>query len=96
MHEITVIVMESLHVVVHENITLTSPYMHDGSLDTLEAVIDFYDSGRVSNENLDPMIRPLGLSIKDKFYLLEFLKTFEGDNVEQLITDAFAQNIGDR
>ena len=42
------------------------------------------------------MIRPLGLSIKEKFYLLEFLKTFEGDNVEQLITDAFAQKIGDR
>ena len=78
------------------NITLTSPYMHDGSLDTLEAVIDFYDSGGISNENLDPMIRPLGLSIKEKFYLLEFLKTFEGDNFDQLISDAFAQKIGDR
>ena len=65
-------------------------------LDTLEAVIDFYDSGGIPNENLDPMIRPLGLSIKEKFYLLEFLKTFVGDNVDQLITDAFAQKIGDR
>lgn len=37
----------------------TAPYMHDGSDDTLEKVIDFYDRGGNANEYLDPKMRDL-------------------------------------
>ena len=37
----------------------TAPYMHDGSLETLEEVIDFYDDGGRKNPYLDPEIRQL-------------------------------------
>lgn len=50
------------------------PYMHDGSLATLEEVIDFYDSGGGPNPALDPRIRPLGLTATQKADLLAFLK----------------------
>jgi len=35
----------------------TKPYMHDGSEDTLEAVVDFYDRGGNANEFLDAKMR---------------------------------------
>ncbi|MCE9529769.1 MAG: cytochrome C peroxidase [Planctomycetes bacterium] len=35
----------------------TKPYMHDGSEDTLEKVVDFYDKGGNANEFLDPKMR---------------------------------------
>ena len=34
-------------------IAQTAPYMHDGSLKTLEEVVDFYDKGGIPNKNLD-------------------------------------------
>jgi len=37
----------------------TAPYMHDGSLKTLEDVIDFYDKGGIENDYLDEEIFPL-------------------------------------
>ena len=60
------------------NITLTAPYMHDGSLATLEDVIAFYDSGGRPNPNLDKEIKPLKLTDLEKSDLLEFLKSLRG------------------
>lgn len=57
------------------NITLTAPYMHDGRFQTLEEVIDHYDSGGHPAPNLDQNIRPLGLSDYDKEALIAFLHT---------------------
>ena len=48
--------------------------MHDGSLKTLEQVVEFYDRGGGPNPNLDPRIKPLGLSPKEKEDLVAFLK----------------------
>jgi cytochrome c peroxidase len=53
----------------------TVPYMHDGSLATLEAVVDFYDKGGRPNPNLDPDIRPIGLTANEKRALVAFLRT---------------------
>ncbi len=64
------------------NISLTAPYMHDGSLSSLEEVIDFYNQGGVGNENLDSLIQPLGLSKDDKLDLLDFLQSLTGSNVK--------------
>lgn len=56
----------------------TAPYMHDGSLRTLEDVVDFYDAGGHPNPALDPLIRPLGLSRADKAALVAFLRSLSG------------------
>lgn len=70
------------------NVALTAPYMHDGSLRNLEEVVEFYDRGGIENPDLDPLLRPLGLSVEEKSALVALLKTLTGDNVEALVKDA--------
>jgi cytochrome c peroxidase len=48
--------------------------MHDGSLDTLEDVVEFYDAGGGPNPHLSPLIRPLGLNGHEKAALIAFLR----------------------
>jgi cytochrome c peroxidase len=57
------------------NIDQRAPYMHDGSLATLDAVIDHYDGGFVRRASLDSNMRPLGLTPAEKRDLLAFLYT---------------------
>ena len=76
------------------NISLTAPYMHNGRFDTLREVIDFYDRGGVSNELLSPLIRPLGLTEREKLDLDAFLRSLTGGNVPDIVADAFAAPIG--
>ena len=59
-------------------ITRTAPYMHDGSITTLEDVVEFYDRGGNSNPHLDRTIRPLRLTIDEKRALLAFLRSLSG------------------
>ncbi|MEZ9337292.1 cytochrome-c peroxidase [Vibrio splendidus] len=70
----------------------TAPYMHNGTIPTLEAVIDFYDRGGIAVDDLttgfpqtkSPLIQPLGLTQEDKENLLSFVKAFSG---EQIVID---------
>jgi cytochrome c peroxidase len=57
----------------------TAPYMHDGSLQTLEDVVEFYNKGGIPNRNLDSNIRPLHLSEQQKQDLVTFLKSLSGE-----------------
>lgn len=58
------------------NIAVTAPYMHDGSLATLEAVIDHYAAGgKLNHPNKSPILRPLQLTADEKRDLIEFLKS---------------------
>ena len=77
------------------NIALTAPYMHNGIFTTLKQVIEFYNLGGIGNENLDPLIKPLGLSEQEMDDLVEFLNSLTGDNVSQLVSDAFAAPVGE-
>lgn len=77
------------------NVALTAPYMHDGSLSTLREVVEFYNRGGVSNELLDPLLRPLELSEQAVEDLAAFLRSLTGDNVDLLVSDAFAAPVGD-
>lgn len=52
----------------------TSPYMHDGSLATLEEVVDYYDRGGRANPALDRDMHRLGLPDADKRALVAFLR----------------------
>jgi cytochrome c peroxidase len=57
------------------NVENTAPYMHDGSLPTLEAVIEQYDRGGRGDPNTDPQVVPLSLSAEEKDDLLAFLRS---------------------
>jgi cytochrome c peroxidase len=59
-------------------IARSAPYMHDGSIPTLEAVIDHYSEGGRANPQLDPEIRPLRLTDAEKSALVAFLRTLSG------------------
>jgi cytochrome c peroxidase len=61
------------------DIALSAPYMHDGSLKTLKAVVDFYAGGGNSNQYLDKEIKPLPLSAQDRADLVTFLQSLTGD-----------------
>ncbi len=52
--------------------------MHDGSLQTLEEVVDFYDRGGIPNRNLDERMKPLKLTTEEKRDLVEFLRALSG------------------
>ena len=57
------------------NIRQRAPYMHDGSLATLSAVIDHYDTGFLNRPSLDTQMHRLGLTAAEKADLLAFLDT---------------------
>lgn len=56
------------------DIARTGPYMHDGSLKTLEEVVDYYDKGATANDYLDEEIFPLKFTNEKKAALVAFLK----------------------
>jgi len=72
------------------NVTLTAPYMHDGSLATLSEVIEFYDRGGIDNPGKDPLVQPLHLNPEERQALEAFLHTLTGGNVAQLAAEARA------
>lgn len=57
------------------NIEMTAPYMHDGSLNSLEEVVEHYSSGGVKHPNKSPIIQPLKLNAEQKEDLIHFLKS---------------------
>lgn len=59
-------------------VAAAAPYMHDGSLRTLEDVIDFYDKGGRENPSLDAEMRPLKLTAEEKQALKDFLESLSG------------------
>ena len=57
------------------NVALTAPYMHDGSLPTLDAVLDHYVRGGQKNPLQDSRVRAFVLAPTERADLLEFLKS---------------------
>lgn len=57
------------------NIALTAPYMHDGSLTSLENVLEHYNTGGVGHFNQSPLVEPLGLNATEKSAIIAFLHT---------------------
>jgi len=56
------------------NVALTAPYMHDGSMATLEEVVKWYDKGGHANPHLSDKIKPLNLTEQEQADLVEFMK----------------------
>jgi cytochrome c peroxidase len=78
------------------NVAVTAPYMHDGSLATLEDVIDFYDAGGRPNPLLSPFIRPLHLDDYEKAALVAFLQTLTDPQFEHLASEDPGSDSGDQ
>ena len=67
------------------NIALTAPYMHDGSLATLEEVIDHFSAGGLPDPNKDPLMAPLQLTTQEKQDLIAFLRALtDGRTLDQV------------
>lgn len=74
------------------NIALTAPYMHDGSIPTLEAVIDHYAAGgraRASTQkennfdtisSIDPIVSGFALTPSEKKQLIAFLRALTDES----------------
>src|SRR5262249_37450239 len=60
-------------------ISRRSPYMHDGSIATLEGVVDHYDKSGVDRPSRADLMKPLSLSAEQKADLVAFLKTLTSD-----------------
>ncbi|HSC86057.1 MAG TPA: cytochrome c peroxidase [Polyangiaceae bacterium] len=61
------------------NVAQSAPYMHDGSLATLEDVVAAYDQGGLHHNNQDAEIHPLGLTAEQKADLVAYLRALDGD-----------------
>jgi cytochrome c peroxidase len=55
-------------------VLLTAPYMHNGTLKSLDDVVEFYNQGGGKNPNLDAALEPLELSEEERRDLVAFLK----------------------
>jgi len=55
------------------NVAETAPYMHNGSMGTLEEVVSHFNAGGVGHVNQSPLIKPLGLTEQEKADLVAFL-----------------------
>lgn len=72
------------------DLSRSAPYMHTGSLATLEQVIDHYDRGGDPagfSGTVDERIGPLQLTAVEKSALLAFLRTLDADPLPASLTD---------
>ncbi|MFK7809419.1 MAG: cytochrome-c peroxidase [Saprospiraceae bacterium] len=61
------------------NIEHSAPYMHNGSFNTLEEVIDHYAVGGFQAIGTDTDIKPFTLTIEEKDALIAYIKTFSDE-----------------
>ena len=65
------------------NIELTAPYMHNGSMSSLEEVVSFYNNGGGTRSTKDSRVKPMNLSKEEEAELVAFLKTLTDWNFVQ-------------
>ena len=65
------------------DLSATGPYMHNGTFNTLEEVIEFYDMGGEEDENKSPFISRIGLNVIEKKSLIDFLKSLISDEAQE-------------
>jgi cytochrome c peroxidase len=77
------------------NLRFTAPYMHNGSLQDLLSVMEFYEDvsvGKIRNpdipkRNIDPLIRKLRLKVKDMRPIISFLNSLNDEAFDQKIPE---------
>ncbi len=63
------------------NVAFTAPYMHNGSLNTLEEVIDFFAGGGESHPNKDQRIQGFEINQTEKDALIAFLNCLSDESL---------------
>lgn len=76
------------------NASVTAPYMHDGSLRSLEEVVRFYSQGGFQHPGVDPLIRPLNLTDDEVAELVAFLQSLTSPDIGVLTKDARSVPVG--
>lgn len=66
------------------DVALTGPYMHDGSLETLWDVVEFFNQGGEKNPFLDSEMKPLGLNDSEVEDLVNFLGALTSDRFAEV------------
>lgn len=66
------------------NVTLTGPYMHDGSMRSLQEVVNHYNNGGKNHPNKSNLVQPLNLTNREKDQLIAFLQSLTD---QQFITE---------
>ena len=72
------------------NVSRTAPYMHDGSLASLDEVVAFYDRGGHDVPGKSALLKPLNLTAEDQRALVAFLKSLDSQNLPELVRTARA------
>ena len=62
------------------DLTQRAPFMHDGSIETLEQVVLHYATGGIRRPSLSPMMEPLDLTERDVADLVAFMESLTGDD----------------
>lgn len=62
------------------NVAITAPYMHDGSVSSLEEVVDHFNTGGVGHQNQSERVKPLGLSEQDRKDLVNFMHSLTDES----------------
>ncbi len=70
------------------NVAVTAPYMHDGSLRSLDAVVRHYNRGGAAHAGLDSLIKPLHLDDDEIASLVAFLRTLTASTLAALEVEA--------
>ena len=61
------------------NVAQRDPYMHNGAFQSLEEIIEFYNSGGGAVAGKSPLVQPLTLTAQEKRDLLAFLQALTGE-----------------
>ena len=78
------------------NLRFTFPYMHNGTIKSLQRVLEFYEDlsfGKVRNpavkkEQLDPLVKELNLSVRDMSSIISFLNTLNDDSFDRTVPES--------
>lgn len=78
------------------NLRFTFPYMHNGSLNSLQRVLEFYEDisfGKMRNpiltkEQLDPLVKEIRLTVKEMSPIISFLNTLNDDSFDKTIPES--------
>lgn len=73
------------------DISRHAPYMHDGSVATLRAVVQHYDKGGTPNPWLSPRMKPLGLTPAEIDDLVAMMQALDGEGYQDKPPAAFPQ-----
>ena len=78
------------------NVAITFPYMHDGSLPTLESVVAYYAGNGSEDPLQDARISDMTITVDEQQALVAFLRTLTSNQVDALVSDARSVEIGER